>query len=65
MDGRAGVTALDEEVADHLRRSSKPVVLCVNKVEDQGRFGDGREFYTLGLDPILFLRSTGAMWVTS
>ncbi|HHT72587.1 MAG TPA: ribosome biogenesis GTPase Der [Firmicutes bacterium] len=54
VDGRAGVTALDEEVADHLRRSGKPVVLCVNKVEDQEQIWEMvGEFYTLGLgDPI-------------
>ena len=33
VDGRDGLTGLDEEVADHLRRSGKPVVLCVNKVD--------------------------------
>ena len=33
VDGRAGITAADEEVADMLRRCKKPIVLVVNKVD--------------------------------
>lgn len=53
VDGRAGVTADDENVADLLRRSGKPVMLVVNKV-DNVRMMDGvYEFYNLGMgDPI-------------
>ena len=32
VDGREGITAADEDVADLLRRSKKPIVLTVNKV---------------------------------
>ena len=54
VDGREGVTGLDEEVANSLRKSGKPVVLCVNKVEDQDQAWQMvGEFYGLGLgDPI-------------
>lgn len=48
-----GVTAGDEEVAALLRRSGKPVILCVNKADNVGK-ADPRlyEFYNLGLgDP--------------
>ena len=49
-----GVTAADEEVANMLLRSGKPVVLCVNKMDRTGAPDPGiYEFYSLGLgDPI-------------
>ena len=51
-DVKTGVTASDQEVANMLLRSGKPVVLAVNKV-DQGMSPDIYEFYNLGLgDPI-------------
>ena len=66
VDGRDGLTGLDEEVADHLRRSGKPVVLCVNKVDDaEYAMVMIAEFYGLGLgEPVLSLQNTAAMWVT-
>lgn len=49
VDGRAGLTAADEEVAEMLRRSKKPVVLVVNKL-DHPKFEDEiYDFYTLGI----------------
>ena len=49
VDGREGVTAADEDVADMLRRSNKPVVLAVNKV-DHPKFEDAiYDFYSLGI----------------
>ncbi len=51
-DVKSGVTASDQEVANLLLRSGKPIVLAVNKV-DQGQSPDVYEFYNLGLgDPI-------------
>ncbi|MBO4591276.1 MAG: ribosome biogenesis GTPase Der [Eubacterium sp.] len=52
-DVRAGVTAADIQVADMLRKSKKPVVLCVNKVDDFEKFESFvYEFYNLGIgDP--------------
>lgn len=52
-DVRTGLVDADYEVADMLRRSHKPVVLCVNKVDSFKKFGnDIYEFYNLGLgDP--------------
>ena len=51
-DVKTGVTASDQEVANLLLRSGKPIVLAVNKV-DQGMSPDIYEFYNLGLgDPI-------------
>ncbi len=49
-----GVTAADNEVAAMLRKSGKPIVLCVNKCDNIGALPpDFYEFYNLGLgDPI-------------
>ena len=49
VDGRAGITAADEEVADMLRRCTKPIVLVVNKV-DHPKFEESiYDFYSLGI----------------
>ncbi|MBR3796759.1 MAG: ribosome biogenesis GTPase Der [Clostridia bacterium] len=51
-DGRTGMTADDEEVAVMLRKSGKPVILVVNKVDTQSMNDNIYEFYNLGLgDP--------------
>ena len=52
-DVRQGLVDADSKVADMLRRSHKPVVLVVNKVDNFEKFmGDVYEFYNLGLgDP--------------
>ncbi|MBR4978943.1 MAG: 50S ribosome-binding GTPase, partial [Clostridia bacterium] len=50
-DIRAGLTADDREIAEMLRKSGKPVVLCVNKVDSVGAPpAELYEFYELGLD---------------
>lgn len=47
-----GITDFDEEIADLLRRSSKPVMLVVNKVDTAEKRFDLYQFYSLGLgDP--------------
>ena len=52
-DVRSGVTPADIQVADMIRRSHKPVVLCVNKVDNYEKFEPYiYEFYNLGIgDP--------------
>ena len=53
VDGRAGITTGDEEVAHLLRGCGKPVLLAVNKVDSLKNEMDIYEFYNLGLgDPI-------------
>src|SRR5213076_1682794 len=53
VDARAGITAADEEVADLLRRTKKPVILAANKADNARLRQDAVEFYALGLsDPI-------------
>lgn len=62
-DSRAGVTADDAEIANMLRRSKKPVVLCVNKMDSTGALPpEFYEFYELGLGepyPVSSLHGTG------
>lgn len=53
VDGRAGLTGDDENIGAMLRRSSKPVLLTVNKVEDFSTNNAVLDFYQLGLgEPI-------------
>lgn len=49
VDVRSGVTDADEQVAQILYRSDKPVVLAVNKVDNPERRSDVYDFYSLGL----------------
>lgn len=53
VDGKQGVTADDETVADMLRRAGKPVILVVNKVDNIRMMDNIYDFYSLGVgDPI-------------
>jgi GTP-binding protein len=56
-DTATGITALDESMADLLRRSVKPVFLVVNKVDNSDRLLEAAEFYSLGFDHIFFISS--------
>jgi GTPase len=49
IDARAGVVAGDEEIAQILRRSHRPVVLVANKVDDAAHEADALELHRLGL----------------
>lgn len=57
VDVSTGITHLDEAMADLLRRSDKPVVLAVNKVDNHQRMMEASEFYSLGFEHIYFLSS--------
>jgi GTPase len=53
VDTKTGITPGDEEIAAILRRSRKPILLVVNKIDDPSRDADAVEFHRLGLgDPI-------------
>ncbi len=52
VDGREGLTPLDEEVAQMLRKSKKPFYLAVNKIDSPTNFLDYTEFYALGFENI-------------
>ncbi|MDR1935957.1 MAG: ribosome biogenesis GTPase Der [Candidatus Accumulibacter sp.] len=49
VDGRAGLTALDREIADKLRRARRPVTVAVNKSEGIGHGMTTADFHQLGL----------------
>ncbi|AIQ42420.1 ribosome biogenesis GTPase Der [Paenibacillus sp. FSL R7-0297] len=52
-EAKSGLTSSDEEVAQILFRSGKPIVLAINKVDNMKRTEDIYEFYSLGIgDPI-------------
>ncbi|MBS1761504.1 MAG: ribosome biogenesis GTPase Der [Bacteroidetes bacterium] len=55
VDASTGITALDESMAEVLRRSKKPVFLVVNKVDNHTRLMEASEFYSLGFNDIFFL----------
>jgi GTP-binding protein len=57
VDTATGITSLDEAMADVLRRTTKPVFLAVNKVDNSERLLEAAEFYSLGFDNIFFLSS--------
>ncbi|MBQ9548377.1 MAG: ribosome biogenesis GTPase Der [Bacteroidales bacterium] len=52
VEAATGVTDYDAEIADVLRRSRKPVVLCVNKVDSGEKMYDAYTFYSLGLGEV-------------
>ena len=49
VEAGTGITDYDSEIADVLRRARKPVILCVNKVDNGERMFDAYQFYSLGL----------------
>lgn len=49
VEAAAGITDYDSEIADLLRRSGKPVVMAVNKVDKGAAMYDSYQFYSLGL----------------
>ncbi|SKA40065.1 GTP-binding protein [Chitinophaga eiseniae] len=57
VDVSTGITDLDTDVANLLRRTSKPVYLVVNKVDNAQRQLEANEFYSLGFENTFFLSS--------
>lgn len=57
VDVSTGIAPLDEEFAAHLRKSKKPVIVVVNKVDNSRRQVDGMEFYALGFENLQFISS--------
>ena len=58
VDVESGVTPMDEDVADLLRRVKKPVFLAINKVDNSKRLENAVEFYSLGLGEYFPIAST-------
>lgn len=62
VDAEAGLTSSDQDVAALLRRTDKPVLLAVNKADNQKRRAEAVDFYALGLSdpiPVSALHGTG------
>lgn len=57
VDVENGVTGMDQEVAQLLRKSKKPFFLAVNKVDSANRENDAVEFYSLGVEKYYTLSS--------
>jgi GTPase len=55
VDAATGITDLDVAMADVLRRTSKPVFLAVNKVDNHTRLLEATEFYGMGFENIFFI----------
>lgn len=63
-DGKDGVTPIDEDIANILRRSDKPIYLAVNKIDSIERNAYAAEFYSLSLGepyPISALHGSGGV----
>jgi GTP-binding protein len=57
VDVATGITDLDEAMTNILRKTSKPVFLVVNKVDNHDRLLEASEFYSLGFEHIYFMSS--------
>ncbi len=64
VDGKAGLAGGDQDVANMLRRTKKPIVLAVNKIDTPNEEQNILEFYGLGIgdpQPLSAMRGTGAV----
>lgn len=61
VDGKNGLTAADKEVADILRRTKKPVLLVVNKIDAKSQFDNIYDFYELGLGNPIAISGANSM----
>jgi GTPase len=57
VDVATGITNLDDAMAKLLRRTTKPVFLLVNKVDNHERMLEANEFYSLGFEKVFFVSS--------
>lgn len=54
VDGKAGITAVDEDIASILRKQNKKVVVAVNKIDNYMKEKDNMfEFYSLGFEDVI------------
>ncbi len=64
VDGKSGLIGTDLDVANMLRRTKKPILLAVNKIDEPHEETNLLEFYKLGLDephPLSAMRGTGGV----
>lgn len=63
VDAQTGITEIDLQIADLLRKSNRKVIVAVNKVDDERNDPDVSEFYNLGLDepfPLSAMKGRGS-----
>ena len=53
VDGRQGITSVDEDIADTLRKQVNHVLVCVNKIDGVGEENAMLDFYALGFDKMV------------
>ena len=58
VDVDSGITSMDSEISDLLRKVDKPVFLVVNKVDNSSRINDVNEFYSLGFKELYSIASS-------
>lgn len=63
VDNVHGVTAADEEIAEILRRTDKPVIIAANKSDDLAHVSDSLEFYSLGLGEVIAISAIHGLGV--
>ncbi|NMC33037.1 MAG: ribosome biogenesis GTPase Der [Veillonellaceae bacterium] len=61
VDGKVGITDVDEQIVGMLRTAKKPVVLAVNKVDSLKGIPDSYEFYGLGLGEPIAVSAVNAL----
>src|SRR3569833_1470421 len=57
VDVTTGITDLDDDIANILRKSKKPVFVVVNKLDNNSQLSDSMEFYSLGLGELYNISS--------
>ena len=63
VDSQQGITAADEEIAEILRRTNKPIVVTANKADTVQRRDDAVEFYGLGVGPVVAISAIHGLGV--
>jgi len=57
VDAVVGITDLEQDITNMLRKSNKQVLLVVNKVDNTSRMYQASEFYGLGFEKVFFIAS--------
>ena len=61
VDGRAGITPADEDISEILRRTSKPVIVAVNKIDTLELEMNVFEFYSLGFENVVGISASNSL----
>ncbi len=63
VDAEQGITAADEEIAEILRKTNKPILIAANKADNEKRRTDALEFYGLGVgEEVYAISAIQASW---